>query len=126
MEWAGQINRKGYGVTRWGASTTTAHRAAWITVNGPLPDDLTLDHLCRNRLCVNLDHLEPVTTGDNTRRAPWTQVTSCPRGHPLSGANLKIQIQNGYRKRSCLTSTNGRGHGLTAASARRATDCRPT
>jgi hypothetical protein len=99
--WTGVVNWKGYGVVRWGKTSTTAHRAAWITAYGPLADNLTLDHLCRNRLCVNLDHLEPVTTGENTRRAPWTQVTECRHGHPLSGDNLHIQVSGSRVRRSC-------------------------
>jgi hypothetical protein len=52
---------------------------------------------------VNLDHLEPVTPSENTRRAPRFQVTECPQGHPLSGANLRIQVVNGREWRGCRT-----------------------
>jgi hypothetical protein len=101
-EWNGTVNNKGYGVVRWGDSTTTAHRAAWITAHGPLPDGIVVDHLCRNRLCVNLDHLEPVSSGENTRRGRRPQVSHCPRGHPYDGDNLHVYVDRfGRRHRQC-------------------------
>jgi hypothetical protein len=101
VEWTGAVNNKGYGVAHVGVTTTTAHRAVWFAVYGPIPGGFQIDHLCRNRLCINIDHLELVTPRENTRRAPWTQVTECPHGHPLNGDNLHIQIVNGWPKRSC-------------------------
>ena len=67
--WRGQVNRGGYGVARYKRRTTTAHRAIYRILVGPIPDGLELDHLCRNRLCVNPAHLEPVTHLENVRRA---------------------------------------------------------
>lgn len=46
-----------------------AHRFAYELVKGPIPEGLTLDHLCNVPLCVNPDHLEPVTLSENIRRA---------------------------------------------------------
>lgn len=99
--WTGARNNRGYGVNHVGNTTMSAARAAWIEVKGELPWELVVDHLCRTPLCVNVDHLEPVTRGENTRRAPWTQVTHCKYGHPLSGDNLYIQVQGDYRMRRC-------------------------
>lgn len=45
-----------------------AHRVMWELKNGPVPDGLELDHLCRNRACVNPDHLEPVSHRENCMR----------------------------------------------------------
>jgi hypothetical protein len=103
VPWAGVINNEGYGIVHVGKTTMGAHRKAWIDANGDIPDGLVVDHLCRNRRCVNVAHMELVTTRENIRRAPWAQVTHCPKGHPLSGDNLKIQVQNGYTQRSCKT-----------------------
>jgi hypothetical protein len=47
----------------------TAHRIAYEVVHGPVSDKLEIDHLCLNTLCVNPDHLEAVTQGENRRRA---------------------------------------------------------
>ena len=73
-------------------STVRAHRWAWESLVGPIPDGLTLDHLCRNKLCVNPDHLEPVTMRANTLRgfgpsSRNAEKTHCLRGHPFDETN---------------------------------------
>jgi hypothetical protein len=79
-----------------------AHRVSYVLAHGSIPDGLQLDHLCRNKLCVNPTHLEAVTARENTLRgvsvaAVNAKKTHCPRGHELSGSNLLA-----YRKvRSC-------------------------
>lgn len=96
--WIGVINRKapsdGYGVAWDGQKTVGAHRLAWRLLVGEPPLGLDLDHLCRNRSCVNPDHLQPVTHLVNVRRgaAGWNTAakTHCPRGHPYQGENLII------------------------------------
>lgn len=67
--WTGPVNDNGYG--KWHASKqlrTSAHRYSYLVTIGPVEDGLKLDHLCRNRLCVNPQHMEPVTHSENVRR----------------------------------------------------------
>ena len=67
--WSGNKNSNGYGLVSIDGKTVQVHRYAYEVLVGPIPDGLTIDHLCRVRLCVNPDHLEVVTLGENIRRA---------------------------------------------------------
>lgn len=108
-EWTGH-KKKGYGGFWPGGSVNgvryrydvPAHRYGYERFIGPIPPGLTIDHLCRNPGCVNPEHLEAVTIGENVGRAP-TQVstinaakTHCVHGHELSGNNLYV-ASNGAR-----------------------------
>ncbi len=83
-----------------------AHRWAYQHLVGPIPDDFQLDHLCKNRACVNPDHLEPVPAAVNLSRSGARffnlQKTQCPRGHPYSGDNLIRQARGGRACRECM------------------------
>lgn len=85
-------------------SHVQAHRFAYEQEVGPIPDGLTLDHLCRNPPCVNHRHLEPVTVLENTMRgegiaARNAQKTHCVWGHPFSEKNTAYYKQSGRRVR---------------------------
>jgi hypothetical protein len=67
--WVGSIDRGGYGHFRHEGRLTKAHRVAYLTWVGPIPDGLELDHLCNIRHCINPAHLEAVTHKENMRRA---------------------------------------------------------
>lgn len=101
--WTGTIAAQGYGRTHFRNKKIPAHRAAWELVNGPIPEGLVIDHLCRNPPCVNPAHLEPVTNGENVRRglAGWAAAarTHCPQGHPYSGSNLRVTVGADGRSR---------------------------
>jgi hypothetical protein len=68
-EWQGTLSVEGYGVLRIDYAQVKAHRWVYEQRVGPIPDGLVIDHLCRNRRCVNPDHLDVVTLGENTRRS---------------------------------------------------------
>lgn len=109
LEWMGARNNLGYGHFRWEGRTRGAHRVAYQILIGAVPDGLQLDHLCRNRACVDVDHLEPVTASENVRRGlipeirrqQHAHVTHCPQGHAYAAPNLQI-TKAGHRKcREC-------------------------
>ena len=74
--WQGGVNKTtGYGKGFRLANEELAHRVAYALVKGYIPDGLELDHLCRNRRCVNPDHLEAVTHTVNVRRGAQTKLS---------------------------------------------------
>ncbi len=102
-----------YGRVKHKGREYAAHRFVWELLVGPIPPGLVIDHLCRNPLCCNPDHLEPVTQAENIRRGatgkyqtrPNLDKTHCPQGHPYSGDNLRLR-KNGHR--TCRTCDNAR------------------
>lgn len=105
--WTGPTQpHNGYGRLGYRGRSVFAHRLAYELLVGPIPDGLTLDHLCRVRTCVNPLHLEPVTQRENTLRgdtiaAANARKTSCKRGHPFSPENTHIYCHRGTVRRSC-------------------------
>ena len=107
--WTSALSYEGYGRCKIDGKTLCAHRVSYEMLKGEIPDGLQLDHLCRNRCCINPDHLDPVTVKENYERgiAPVEinrkkrEQTECKRGHPLHGDN--IRIGNGGRRicRAC-------------------------
>lgn len=90
--WEGTLT-KGYGAIRVGRKMKYAHRVVYELLVGPILEGLTIDHLCRVPACINPDHLEPVTIGENTRRVSvWPQSlrTHCPQSHPYDEENTYV------------------------------------
>lgn len=89
--WRGSINKDGYG--RFGSIKKMAHRHAYERLIGPIPERLVIDHLCRCRNCVNPQHMEFVTVGENVRRGEAgkhkSDQTHCPNGHELTPPNIR-------------------------------------
>ena len=94
----------GYGLLTLNGKQRLAHRVSYEFYNGPIPDGLQIDHLCRVRNCINPAHLEPVTAKENRRRtepfrAPQPSrppQAECIAGHPLSGDNLGVTGDRRY------------------------------
>ena len=98
--WIGACNNLGYGVLYRNGKHALAHRVAYEAEHGPIPDGMVLDHLCRVRNCVRVDHLEPVTHKENTRRGRNARALTigdeCQNGHLINTADdLYIKPSNG-------------------------------
>jgi hypothetical protein len=104
--WQGALTDKGYAMFRVTSTRKVgAHRFAYESLVGPIPEGYELDHLCRNRACVNPAHLEPVLHRTNVLRgtgptATNATLTHCRRGHLLAGSNVRIE-NGGRRCRVC-------------------------
>jgi HNH endonuclease len=90
--WLAARGKDGYGKVKVNGKMRVAHRVAYEENKGPIPDGLDLDHLCRNRSCVNYNHTEPVTAWENTLRgenfvAANSRKALCLRGHELTPEN---------------------------------------
>lgn len=103
--WVWQLskNSDGYGNLWVDGSCKKAHRVYYEDHVGPIPDGLQIDHLCRVRICVNPEHLEPVTSRENSLRgitiaARNVSRAHCPNGHEYTPENTKVR--NGHW-RSC-------------------------
>jgi hypothetical protein len=100
--WTGTPTAKGYGRFWLNGRNIRAHHYAYVQAHGPIPAGHEIDHLCRNRLCVNPAHLEAVTHRVNVLRSSNVAAiraaqTHCCRGHHLAGSNLRIR-PNGTRQ----------------------------
>lgn len=112
-EWTASKTPGGYGRIFADGRKVYAHRAVYEAVVGPIPEGFQIDHLCRNRGCVNPDHLEPVTRRENLLRgvgfvAVNAAKTHCPKGHPYDEENT-YQTPTGRRVcRTCMRETDRR------------------
>lgn len=100
--WTSNKLPSGYGLFKVGTRNYLTHRWFYEQLVGTVPSGLEIDHTCRVKSCVSLEHLEPVTHSENIRRS-WGD--SCIYGHPLSGENLYTAPSG---QRNCRICTNRR------------------
>lgn len=96
--WIAKTRSMGYGYFHWQGQQRPAHRVSWQLLRGEIPANADLDHLCRNRVCVNPAHLEPVTHHVNVLRGEGfsgknARKTHCPQGHEYSPENTIVRTK---------------------------------
>lgn len=107
--WVGAKTSQGYGMLKVNRDTKTerVHRIALILEGIHIPDNMVVDHICRNRLCVNPKHLRIVSTGTNVLEnseglAAKNRIkTHCIHGHEFNEQNTKLIVDRGSLKRAC-------------------------
>ena len=105
--WTARLDKDGYAAqlkigSRTDGSRTQVRPHRWVyeQLKTPIPEGLVIDHLCRNRRCLNPDHMEPVTPLENHHRGLRAKATVCPKGHPIEGDN-EVARSHGIRCRTC-------------------------
>ena len=106
--WTGSRHPTGYGQFAAKGGTKRSHRFAWELLVGEIPHAMTLDHICRNKPCVNPDHMEVVTAQENNLRsgsfsALNARKTHCRHGHEFTPENTYVQYNKGKPGRRCRT-----------------------
>lgn len=117
--WSGYGDEKGYGFVRSRGVNWRAHRLAWTLLRGPIPAGMTIDHLCKVKCCVSPDHLEVVTSAENTLRADTfsglnARKESCPSGHLYDEANTRWYQGRRYCRECHRISSRERQRSLRA------------
>lgn len=104
--WLGAKYTGGYGSFCLNSKCVPAHRVSYEWENGPISKGLTLDHLCRNRACINPAHLESLTMKENILRGQGLAAvnhrkTHCPKGHPYDTSNTYLVADGSRMCKAC-------------------------
>lgn len=113
--WTGHVTRPGYGRWTWQSQpkrAAYAHRVAWEIAHGPVPPGLVIDHICRKRRCVNVEHMRLVTVAENvlcgaSQSAANAAKTHCKHGHEFTPANTYLLPGGGRHCRACKRRRDG-------------------
>ena len=100
--WTGARQSAGYGSMGMNGKTVLVHRYAYEMLVGPIPEGMTVDHLCSNKVCFRPEHLQLLDRNANSRKH-YAAITHCPQGHEYDVANTKLSKRG---TRSCRTCYN--------------------
>lgn len=101
-EWIRGVSTRGYAITSHMHKTLSAHRLAYWVAKGAITGELVVDHICRNRKCINPDHLRLLTASENMAIAGPAMSNSCRKGHLFEGDNYYVQTdRHGVSRRIC-------------------------
>jgi len=96
--WIASVDGKGYGQFNLSRKMVSVHRISYILAKGSIPKELELDHLCRNKICVNPNHLETVTHRENLLRGKSPSALNAKKTHCIRGH--EFTPENTYRKKN--------------------------
>ena len=104
--WVGGISGTGYGNFWLLGKSISAHKFAYLMFKGNIKKGLQIDHLCKNRKCVNPEHLEVVTCRENLMRGNGfnrvnAEKTHCPAGHAYDEQNTYYNVVKSGFLRVC-------------------------
>jgi hypothetical protein len=106
-KWTAWKIKNGYGRVQMKDGPKLAHRAVYELLVGSIPEGLTLDHLCRNRICVNPQHLEPVSMRENVLRGIGPTAVNAAKVHCAYG---HVLVWNGHQ-RTCIECKKAKNSG---------------
>jgi len=97
----------GYSQIGWSDGGRTVmrlgHRVAWEAAHGPIPEGMTIDHMCRNRRCINVEHMRLLRNEVNAQQNDQSTRSHCPHGHAYTHANTYVDPRGHRRCRACAT-----------------------
>lgn len=99
--WSHHVDKYGYGRVYFRTQGALAHRAAYELKHGPIPDGMTVDHLCFTTACINPDHLRLLTRLENQKNQRCARWTHCSNGHEFTSENTYDRSESTGGQRQC-------------------------
>lgn len=123
--WVGKQYRNGYGAMFFRGTTVPAHRASWQLFCGAIPEEMEIDHRCKNRPCVNPEHLRLATKAENLANRHLLK-SHCRNGHPFTADNCYFENDGNTRRcKTCRDAarSGSKSHERASANQSRASAC---